>query len=313
MTSSFVSKESAALFAMVYRPGVARFHQLDTAPARRSFEKLQGAFGFEREAVAYTQEIVIERPDRSGLLARLYRPLSSQQDAQLPLLVYFHGGGWCIGDVATYDAVCRKIANETGFEVLSVDYRLAPEHRFPAAFEDALTAIKWGAAQAVGKRTRWLAIEVGGDSAGGTLALGAALALRDFDGVKLRRVIAVYPCVQMYSNRPSRKCFSQGYMLDEESLDWFFSRYMGSSDPSDWRASPIFADSVAGLPPVLMITAGLDPLTDDCRAFVERIKAEGGEVSEAHFAGVPHGFFSLGKFFPEATEAVRLFRFEKRA
>lgn len=300
-----LSPETRSLLDMAYRVGAPRFHELSPAQARHSFHKLQFAFRPEAPAVAAVAEVPIPRRDGSALLSRLYRPLSSHHDDVLPLLIFHHGGGWCVGDVPSYDVLCRELANGSGCAVLSVEYRLAPEHPFPAATEDARLAFDWCADNAALLGIDAARIALGGDSAGGNLAIVTALALRD-EGRQPAFLMLVYPSTEIISTRPSRTLYSAGYFLDRETLQWFFERYLPEGNTEDWRASPMRAGSLAGLPPMLLIAAEFDPLVDDCAAFAQRVAQEGGVVDYQLVEGVVHGFFTLGKAIPEAGRAVAL-------
>lgn len=297
--------KARALLDMVYRVGAPRFHELSVAQARHSMEKLLFAFRPDAPAVASVTEVPIPRPGGGALMARLYRPLSAKPETCPRLLVYYHGGGWCIGDVPSYDVLCRELANFSGWAVLSVEYRLAPEHPFPAAVDDALLAAVWAADNADLLETEAEGLALGGDSAGGTLAIVTALQARDRGFPSLSRLLLVYPCTEIMSQRPSRQRYADGYFLDRESLAWFFERYLSKGEADDWRASPMRAASVASLPPIFLITAGCDPLTDDCLAFAERVRREGGEAEHFPVEGMVHGFFTLGKLFPQADQAVK--------
>ena len=299
-----LSSQAKALLDMAYRVGAPRFHELSVDQARHSFRKLQWAFGLPSPAVAATVEVAMTRADGSTLNARLYRPLDSSGDDELPLLIYFHGGGWCVGDLESYDVLCRELANGSGCAVLSIDYRLAPENPFPAAVEDAIFSIEWAAEQASLLGIDRGRIALGGDSAGGNLSIVGALLARERASVTIRFMFLVYPSTEIASDRPSRQLFDQGYLLDRESLEWFYGHYLPAGDGEDWRASPMRAPSLAGLPPILLVTAECDPLADDCVAFAERVRAEGGEIEHVAVDGVVHGFITLGQFFPEATYAV---------
>lgn len=293
------------LLDMVYRVGAPRFHELSVQQARHSFEKLQFAFGGDRVAVASVTDVPMARADGSALLGRLYHPIT-HRDAEkaLPLILYFHGGGWCIGDVASYDGYCRRLANAARCAVLSVDYRLAPEHPFPAAVEDASFALEWAAAHGGLLSVDPERIALGGDSAGGTLSIVTALAARDRGGPTVSCLALTYPCVEIASTRASRERFGDGYFLDRASLQWFFERYLGRHDGSDWRASPMLAGSLQGLPPMILVTAECDPLSDDCRAFVGRFRLEGGVAVHIDVPGMVHGFATLMGLFPEAQQTL---------
>ena len=299
-----LTKQAQSLLDMVYRIGAPRFHELSVAQARHSFQKLQFAFRPEAPAVASVTEVPIGRRDGSVLLSRFYRPVRSRPDDRLPILLYLHGGGWCVGDVESYDVLCREIANQSDCAVLSVDYRLAPEHPFPAAIHDALLAFDWVREHADLLNVDPERIAFGGDSAGGNLSLVAAIVLRDEGAARPAFLALVYPCTEIHSDRPSRIAYNDGYFLDQGSLEWFFSRYLPDGGADDWRASPMRAGSLADLPPMLLITAEYDPLTDDCHAFAQRTRAEGGVVEAHCVPGMVHGFLTLGKLLPEAREAV---------
>lgn len=301
-----LSDQAQALLDMVYRVGAPRFHELTVAQARHSFEKLQFVFGGEPEAVASTQDVPMSRPDGSALIARLYRPLEAGPAEVLPLLIYFHGGGWCVGSVQSHDSLCRRMANRAGCAVLSVDYRLAPEHPFPAAVEDAEFAVEWVRDHADRFALDPERFGLGGDSAGGNLALVAALMFRDRQAAALRCLCLIYPCTEIESSRPSRDAYASGYFLDRESLTWFFERYLPDGGTHDWRVSPMQAVSLAGLPPTIVVTAECDPLRDDGIALVERASSEGVAAEHFDVPGMVHGFVTLGKWFPEANEVVDL-------
>ncbi|MBL8439318.1 MAG: alpha/beta hydrolase [Zoogloeaceae bacterium] len=296
--------QARALLDMVYRVGAPRFHELSVEQARRSMEKLLFAFRPDAPAVASVTEVPIPRGHDGVLLARYYRPISAEPGTRLPLLIYYHGGGWCIGDVSSYDVACRELANFSHCAVLSVEYRLAPEQPFPAAVNDALLALDWAFDNADLLEVDSESIALGGDSAGGNLAIVTALQARNRSGPALRHLLLVYPSTEMISDRPSRTTYGDGYFLDRESLVWFYERYVPQGNTDDWRASPMKADSLVNLPPMTLITAGCDPLVDDCLAFADRVRAEGGSVVHKNFEGMVHGFFTLGKYFAQANQAV---------
>lgn len=307
-----LTSDSRALLEMAYRIGAPRFHELSVDQARRSSQKLHFAFRPDAPAVAAVTEVQM-----GALPARHYRPLGQPEDARLPLTLFFHGGGFCVGDVASYDVFCRELANAANCAVLSVDYRLAPEHPFPAAVDDANFAFAWAVGHAAQLGIDPQRIALAGDSAGGNLALVAALTQRDqpaaAGGVQPCFLGLIYPCTEIHSQRPSRLDYAQGYFLDLETMDWFFERYLPQGGAEDWRASPMRASSLANLPPMWVLGAEYDPLVDDCRAFAERVRAEGGAVEYCEVAGVLHGFLTLGKRFPEAGRSVALFAQTLRA
>lgn len=296
--------QARALLDMIYRVGAPRFHELSVAQARHSMQKLLFAFRPDAPAVASVTEVPIPRPHGGVLMARYYRPVSATPDARLPLLVYYHGGGWCIGDVPSYDVFCRQLANASDCAVLSVEYRLAPEHPFPAGVDDALLAADWAADNADLLEVDAAQLALGGDSAGGNLAIVTALQARDRGFPQIRYLMLLYPSTELISQRPSRDRYAEGYFLDRATLHWFYERYLPDGGTEDWRASPMRAGSLADLPPIFLVTAGCDPLTDDCLAFAERVCGEGGDVEHLPVPGMVHGFVTLGKFFPQANAAL---------
>ena len=297
-----------ALLDMVYRVGAPKFHQLDEDQARRSMVKLQNAFQPDAPAVASVLEVPIHRPGRGQgtLLARAYRPIGSAPSQALPVLLFLHGGGWCIGSVDTHDVMCRELCNVAGVLVFSVDYRLAPEDPFPAGVEDAALALRWlqGNAHEIGGIGEQLAI--GGDSAGGNLALVTTLTAIEQGWPVPRLQYLIYPCVDINARTASRDRYAQGYFLDAESLTWFFERYLPQpGDALDWRASPALAwDLLERLPPLCLVAAECDPLVDEGRQLAEHLRVAGIEVERHEYPGLVHGFITLGKLFPQATLAI---------
>jgi len=238
------------------------------------------------------------------LAARLYRPASVA--APLPALVWFHGGGWVIRDLDTDDVLCSELCLAANAAVLSVAYRLGPEHRFPAAVEDAVFAARWLRANAQSLAIDPARLAVGGDSAGGNLAIVTALTLRDAGEPPLRFQLLVYPSTDQGAVKGSRETFGEGLLFDRDTMRWFGKRYLRSKeDALDWRASPLLAKSLVGLPPALIIAAELDPIVDDGKAFAERLRASGIPVEYSSYPGVIHGFFLLGGAFDAAREAVQ--------
>jgi acetyl esterase len=234
---------------------------------------------------------------------RAYRPVGSSVDEILPVQVYFHGGGWVIGDLDSHDWVCRMIANAAKCAVVSVDYRLAPEHPFPAAFDDALAATKWVAANAAMLRTDPARMSVGGDSAGGNLAAAVAIALRDEGTIRLRAQILVYPIVDATRRYDPR--FDQGVALTGPGMRAYIAHYVpDAAQRKDWRVSPLFAPSLKGLPATLVILAGFDPLHDEGAAYAAQLEREGVPTIVKRYPGQMHGFLSRGKLLPRAYDGI---------
>jgi acetyl esterase len=232
----------------------------------------------------------------------VFRPSGQESGKLLPAIVYLHGGGWSVGTLQTYDPLCRQLANATGSIVIYVDYRLAPEHPFPAAFDDARQALRY-----VHDNYAWLGIDphrigVGGDSAGGNIAAAICLAERnDSSAYQLAFQILLYPCLDMMACMPSHKELSDGYVLTSELYRWYRQNYLGGFEkPGHWRLSPLFAHDVGGLPPAVILYAGFDPLRDEAAAYAERLRRAGGKVQTLYFPDMIHGFMALGGAIPEA-------------
>jgi acetyl esterase len=236
---------------------------------------------------------------------RSYRPLGALEADRPPVLVYFHGGGWTLGDLDTHDAVCRELANLARCGVVAVDYRLAPEHKFPAAVEDAIVATRWVVreADALGFDARRVA--VGGDSSGGNLAAVTAIALRDAGDPPLALQLLIYPATDLANNTESHALFGDGYLAPRETTLWFTANYLRDpSDAADWRASPLKARDLSRLAPAYVMTAGFDPLRDEGRAYADRLHAAGVKVTYECFEGMIHGFVTMGGLLAAAHHAL---------
>ena len=246
-------------------------------------------------------------PSPSGSIpARIYTPLKLRNANGLaPGLVFFHGGGWVIGDLDTHDVVCRKLADEGELIVISVDYRLAPEHKFPAAIDDAIAATTWIAGHAQELGIDAVRLLVGGDSAVGNLAAVVALSARDGDGPAISGQVLIYPATDFAMTHASHREPETSILLTHSVIRWFRDHYLnGISDIGDWRASPARATSFAGLPPAYVLTAGADPLRDEGDEYARRLKEAGVAVTWRTFPGQFHGFFTMGKLLQQANVAV---------
>ncbi|MGH3436925.1 MAG: alpha/beta hydrolase fold domain-containing protein [Sciscionella sp.] len=233
---------------------------------------------------------------------RIYRP---DGDGPLPVVVFFHGGGWVIGSLETHDGVCREFCTQAEAVVVSVDYRLAPEHAFPAGLHDCLAVTRWVLAHAAeldGDPTR---VVVAGDSAGGNFATVIAQQLAGEDGAAPSGQLLIYPATDMSTDYPSREEFAQGYFLDQEALEWFITCYV--TDPAsvlDPRMSPVLHPKLSEAPPAVVVTAEYDPIRDQGNAYAEALAAAGVPVQTRQFAGLVHGFLHFGAFVPAAKAAT---------
>ena len=222
----------------------------------------------------------------------------------LPALIYFHGGGWVVGDLDTHDVLCRQLAAQAGVIVIAVDYRLAPEHPFPAAVDDCWSATTWIAANAVALGIDNTRLAVGGDSAGGGLAAVMALMARR-SGPALKFQVLVYPVTDLRADSESYSKYADGYLLTRNMMRWYIAQYAPTDDDvRDWRASPLLAPSVDGVPPALVITAGLDPLRDEGEAYARRLEEAGVAVDYVCLGGMIHGFLTMGGKIDTANRTV---------
>ena len=239
----------------------------------------------------------LEAPGPAGPIPlRLYRGRGADEGSLQPGLVFFHGGGWVIGDLDSHDQVCRALANATRSIVVAVDYRLAPEHKFPAAVEDAIAATRWISVNAARLGIDAGRMAVGGDSAGGNLSAVVALDSRDRGGPPLAFQVLIYPCTDMALVLPSHFRHADQLPLRRTTMQWFVDNYLrGATDQADWRASPLRARDFAKLPPALIVTASFDPLCDDGEAYAKALSEAQVPVTLERFAGQIHGFLSMGR------------------
>ena len=261
-------------------------------------------------AVESVTTIAMEQAD-GPINLRHYRPLGSRADQALPTIMFFHGGGFVVGNLESHDSVCRYLAAEAGCAVVSVDYRLAPEHRFPAAFDDCVAATRYvvGHAKALGVDATRMA--VAGDSAGGQLATVVAMALRDDPAINLTFQLLLYPITDPSMSHPSIQSNGTGYMLTERGLRYYYGHYFeGDAWRKDWRAMPlqegIREDRLQGLPDCLVISAGFDPLRDEARAYADALSAAGVKTNYVCFERQIHGFATMGGVVDEANLALDL-------
>jgi acetyl esterase len=287
------------------RAGRPPLHALTPQQARDFYEVGSGVLDIPPHKMARVETLAIPTRDGATLNAELVVPHARADDAPRPwpVLLYLHGGGFTIGSVATHASLCRHLAHLAHCAVLSVDYRLAPEHKFPTAVHDAWDALQWLHAQASALGLDPARIAIGGDSAGGTLSIVTALQARDA-GVPLRLQMLFYPGCAAHQDTPSHKTFAHGFVLEEASITWFFNQYVNTpADRDDWCFSPLNAPDLDGMPPVWMGLAECDPLVDEGVMMADRFRMAGVPVDLDIYRGVTHEFIKMGRAIPEALQA----------
>jgi acetyl esterase/lipase len=297
--------DAARVLELVRLSGRPPFEAISVAEARALFLGGRQVFSPEPQPVAETRDLVIAGPQGQRLELRLYRGAGTNPDMELPGLVFFHGGGWVVGDLETHDTMCRHIANRAGCAVIAIDYRLAPEHKFPAAVEDCLTATEWLAKNGDQLGIDRKRLAVGGDSAGGNLAAVVSLIARDRGMPKLCAQLLFYPALDFGMKQASHQRFAEGHLLTEATMRWFAEAYLRSPDDvGDWRVSPLRAPDLSGLPPAYVLTAGYDPLCDEGIAYAQRLQQFAVSVQDRHVADQIHGFLLMGKIVRAADPAL---------
>ena len=297
--------QARKLLQLIEQTGLPPIWTLDPVSARRSYRESRGFSQPAAPELALIRDLDAPGP-RGPIPLRLYRPLGSAAGAALPVLVYYHGGGYVIGDRDTHDVLCRQLANGSGCAVVSVDYRMAPEDPFPAPVDDCLAATRWIHDQAASLDLDPQRLAVGGDSAGGNLAAVVSLLARDAGGhLPIRFQLLIYPGTDMSRTMESHRRNGQGYLLTKDTIDYFMKHYLSRpTDEADWRASPIVREDLAGLPPALVLVAGYDPLHDEGVAYAQRLSEAGNRATLVNFERQIHGFITMGRVIDEANTAV---------
>ncbi len=295
-----VDPHIAELLTVLEQSGLPPVYEGTPEAGREQYLLLSSARSPEQVVpVAATEDTTV--PGAEGdLRARVYRP---EGEGPFPTVAFFHGGGWVIGDLETHDTTVRSICRGSRAVVVAVDYRLAPEHPFPAAAEDAVAAARWIAAHLdeLGGDDR---LAVAGDSAGGNLAAVVAQQLTA-EGTPLVGQFLVYPAVDALGEYPSRTENGRGYFLEQPTMDWFYGHYAGAwDDAEDPRLSPLHAADLSGLPPAVVVTAKYDPLRDEGEAYAEALRVAGVPVEVTRYDGMIHGFFAMGAASPAAQAAI---------
>jgi acetyl esterase len=289
---------------LIAEAGRPPFEQLSVAEARDAYRNSRKALQPEPIDIAEVRDLSIPGPD-GEIPLRLYRGRPLDETGPQPVLVFFHGGGWVIGDLESHDTICRELAHRAAITVISVDYRLAPEHRFPAAVVDSVAATGWIADNAAELGVDAARLAVGGDSAGGNLAAAVALDARDNSGPPIRLQVLIYPVTDFDIHTKSYQEMSDNPPVRRDTMIWFMDHYVPRhEDRTDWRAAPLRATDHTNLPPAFVLTAGYDPLCDEGQAYAAALDAARVPCRHVCYDGQIHGFLNMGRVNPQTSEAL---------
>lgn len=289
---------------MIRMAGRPPFEALSPAEAREAYANSRKLLQPARQDVAESRDLAIPGP-HGDIPLRLYRPAGTDAADVLPALVYYHGGGWLLGGLDSHDVVCRRFANAANCRVVSVDYRMAPEHKFPAAVDDSAAATRYVFDNAASLGIDPSKVAVGGDSAGGNLAAVIALMARDGTLPPVAFQLLIYPATDMLMTSVSSQSVTEGVPLTSTTMRWFIDHYLDQgADGRDWRASPLRAADLAGTAQALVLTCAYDPLCDEGIAYARRLEREGVRVVHLHFSDQVHGFMSMGRMIRAADLAI---------
>ena len=294
-----LTAKMASVVERMARAGRPPLHLLAPEEAKAAYEKGAGVLEVPKPQLARVEDFTVPARDGHPLPVRLYAP----SHELLPWLLFFHGGGFTVGSIATHDTLCRVLSQRSGCAVVSLDYRLAPAHKFPTASDDAWDALAHIARNAARWGLDGSRIAVGGDSAGGTLAAVCAILARDA-GLPIALQLLFYPGMAAHQDTDSHRRYAEGPLLGEALISWFFSLYVHSSaERDDWRFAPLNADDLEGVAPAWIGLAEIDPVVDEGIAYADRLRAAGVAVDLEIYRGVIHEFIKMGRAIPEALQA----------
>jgi acetyl esterase len=286
--------------------GARPLHEMPISDARLQYDVSTLALDSEGMEVASVRSIQIPCRDGDEIQSRLYIPAVPSYPSLLPALLYFHGGGYCVGSLDSHDSLCRALAALTPCCVLSVAYRLAPEHPFPTAVDDALAAYQWLLANGLSYGIDTQNIGVGGDSAGGTLATVITIACRGSGVPQPLLQVLLYPCTSAWQDTDSHQRLARGYLLEAPTLQWMFNNYLtNEADRKDWRFAPLEAPDLAGVAPAFIALAEYDPLVDEGVKYADKLKAAGVPSQLRVYSGMTHDFARLGNIVAEGEQVRR--------
>ncbi len=282
----------------IRRAKITPYHQLSVAEARAAYLAAAEILDLPRAALPRVEDVQLSAGDGTPLRARLYAP----SHERLPVVLYLHGGGFTIGSIETHDSLCRQIALRSGAAVVSLEYRLAPEHRFPVAVEDAWAGLTGLRTQAAAWGLDGSRLAVAGDSAGGTLAAVCAVMARHFE-LPLALQVLITPGTTAHQDTDSHARFAHGFVLEKPAIDWFFAHYIDPQHRTDWRFAPLHAEDLDGVAPAWVGVAEADPLADEAIAYADRLRMAHVPVALEVYRGVTHDFIKMGRALPEASQA----------
>ena len=279
-------------------------YNMNHLEARASYLAMRSALS--PPAPKILKSINIKIPvENQKIRARYYRGINKDEKELLPLTIFFHGGGWVIGDLDTHDVVCRQLANEGQFDVLAIDYRMGPEHRFPTAIDDAINSINWVNKNPLDLPIMNNKIAVCGDSAGGNIAAVCCINSKINAEPRIKFQALIYPSTHLGSNYKSKEKYD-GYILSKLLMKWFEEKYINKNQLNDWRAAPILFEDLSNLPNTLIVVAGCDPLRDEGIAYGEELKKAGNKVEIKIFEGQIHGFLTMGARISDTNKLIKL-------
>ena len=292
-----------ALLEAAKKANVAELWQLSPHDARAEYRRRTERLKIDVDIHRF-EDRDIDGPGGS-IPIRIYTPRELTSGEKLPVLVWFHGGGYVIGDLDTHDSACRALANETDCIVVAVDYRLAPENKFPAAVDDCFAAFRWVIKNAPTINADGARVAVGGDSAGGNLAAVVSILARNAGLPNIVFQLLIYPVTAPEPETKSHHAFAEGYLLTRKTITWFFTHYIrNSKDTKDFRYAPLEADDLSSLPPALVIVAGYDPLRDEGVEYAEALIHAGNRVRLSNYEGMVHGFYLMGGMVDASRRAI---------
>jgi acetyl esterase len=288
---------------LIEKADYPEFWQLTPQQARAQFEKTMPVLDAKPAALHAIENHTIPGTGQNSITIRCYTPIET--DEPLPVTVWLHGGGFVVGSLDSYDAVCRQLAKRAGCLVVAVDYRLAPEHRFPAAVEDCFAALRWVAENAAELGGDPARIAIAGDSAGGNLAAVSTILARDAGLAQPIFQLLIYPCTAPLPDSASHHRYAEGHLLTRRTILWFFEQYTANpEDIDDFRYAPLVTDNLSRLPPTLLIVADHDPLYDEGIEYAERLRAAGNRIELSNYAGMIHGFYNMSGAVDAARQAL---------